>query len=232
VYAAGEIILVVIGILIALQINNWNNERIQRQNALEMSERLLVEAQANYTYLNNAIKRHEIMLKSDLDILQMMGPDFNNQDGEKLDSLMVHTLIASRLDIQDAVLQQAINNDDFNQVVSTDLKNSIYQIPTIFLIIQGGEQSFKQFTNGSMLTVINKVYSLRDMDYRFSPHMTAIGPSKFSIDSRIILGSFEFENILQNKYYESNSVFENYKTLRKHYRALMIYLKTEIDKYQ
>ena len=28
VYAIGEIILVVIGILIALQINNWNNKRI------------------------------------------------------------------------------------------------------------------------------------------------------------------------------------------------------------
>ena len=30
-YAIGEIVLVVIGILIALQINNWNKERIRRQ---------------------------------------------------------------------------------------------------------------------------------------------------------------------------------------------------------
>lgn len=29
VYAIGEIVLVVIGILIALQINNWNQKRIQ-----------------------------------------------------------------------------------------------------------------------------------------------------------------------------------------------------------
>ena len=32
-YAIGEIILVVIGILIALQINNWNNHRIKKQSA-------------------------------------------------------------------------------------------------------------------------------------------------------------------------------------------------------
>ena len=32
-YAMGEIILVVIGILIALQINNWNNHRINQENA-------------------------------------------------------------------------------------------------------------------------------------------------------------------------------------------------------
>ena len=29
IYAIGEIVLVVIGILIALQINNWNNNRIE-----------------------------------------------------------------------------------------------------------------------------------------------------------------------------------------------------------
>jgi len=30
-YALGEIFIVVLGILIALSINNWNNERIRRQ---------------------------------------------------------------------------------------------------------------------------------------------------------------------------------------------------------
>ena len=32
-YATGEILLVVIGILIALQINNWNTRRIERKEA-------------------------------------------------------------------------------------------------------------------------------------------------------------------------------------------------------
>ena len=40
-YAAGELVLVVVGILIALQINNWNEERIQqneiREYALSLS---------------------------------------------------------------------------------------------------------------------------------------------------------------------------------------------------
>ena len=33
-YAVGEIVLVVIGILIALQINNWNEERKQKQKEI------------------------------------------------------------------------------------------------------------------------------------------------------------------------------------------------------
>ena len=37
VYAAGELLLVIVGILIALQINNWNEERIEQQEIREYS---------------------------------------------------------------------------------------------------------------------------------------------------------------------------------------------------
>ncbi len=39
-YAIGEIFLVVVGILIALQINNWNNRRIERKQELKTYENL------------------------------------------------------------------------------------------------------------------------------------------------------------------------------------------------
>jgi len=37
-YAVGEIVLVVIGILIALQINNWNSERINLNKKKSISQ--------------------------------------------------------------------------------------------------------------------------------------------------------------------------------------------------
>jgi hypothetical protein len=40
VYAVGEIVLVVIGILIALQINNWNQGRINKQNELKVYQNI------------------------------------------------------------------------------------------------------------------------------------------------------------------------------------------------
>jgi len=42
-YAIGEIVLVVIGILIALSINNWNSERINRKQEKEYLSRLVVD---------------------------------------------------------------------------------------------------------------------------------------------------------------------------------------------
>lgn len=40
-YAIGELILVVFGILIALQINNWNEERIEQQQIAEYAHALI-----------------------------------------------------------------------------------------------------------------------------------------------------------------------------------------------
>ncbi|MDX1591319.1 MAG: DUF6090 family protein [Balneolaceae bacterium] len=54
VYAIGEILLVVIGILIALQVNNWNEERKQEQEALQVLgdlERSIGSLQSGAFYL-------------------------------------------------------------------------------------------------------------------------------------------------------------------------------------
>ncbi|WP_163322632.1 DUF6090 family protein [Draconibacterium mangrovi] len=51
-YAVGEILLVVIGILIALQINNWNSNRIDRLKEREYLENFLEELKRDSLFLN------------------------------------------------------------------------------------------------------------------------------------------------------------------------------------
>ena len=50
IYAIGEIALVVIGILIALQINKWNEERKDRNLEKEYIGRLKIEMQENEVF--------------------------------------------------------------------------------------------------------------------------------------------------------------------------------------
>ena len=58
-YAIGEIVLVVIGILIALQINNWN-EKHQAQNKMESNfQNLTEDLESNKLQLLNLIKNRE-----------------------------------------------------------------------------------------------------------------------------------------------------------------------------
>lgn len=52
IYAAGEIFLVVIGILIALQINNWNDHRIEGKKELAYLKRLQEDIQSDRVFLD------------------------------------------------------------------------------------------------------------------------------------------------------------------------------------
>jgi len=52
-YAIGEIVLVVIGILIALQINNWNERRKLNQNDLQLCKELLNDALADSVFFQS-----------------------------------------------------------------------------------------------------------------------------------------------------------------------------------
>ncbi len=67
-YAVGEILLVVIGILIALQVNNWNIERAEAKLAKTYIEPLLNETERNSTSMKASIKTME-MISRFLDLL-------------------------------------------------------------------------------------------------------------------------------------------------------------------
>ena len=62
-YAFGEIVLVVIGILIALQINNWYQFRIDRKSEKNIYKDLREELQTNKAILNNAMVRRNAIYK-------------------------------------------------------------------------------------------------------------------------------------------------------------------------
>ena len=54
-YAFGEIVLVVIGILIALQINNWNVKRLEKNQQLKIYERVLEDIDNDISELSNTL---------------------------------------------------------------------------------------------------------------------------------------------------------------------------------
>ena len=60
-YAIGEIILVVIGILIALQINNWNEERIRANKEIVYLANVNKEFRENKKQLDSVVKSHKIV---------------------------------------------------------------------------------------------------------------------------------------------------------------------------
>lgn len=69
-YAIGEILLVVIGILIALQVNNWNEERLDRGKELRLLGQLQNDLQVSSESINDLYGRLEISSSSADSLLQ------------------------------------------------------------------------------------------------------------------------------------------------------------------
>ncbi len=89
-YAIGEIILVVIGILIALSINNWNQNRI-----LKLEEKAIIKNLYN-EYLQNK-KIIAITIKTSVDcentlrhLMNLMGKDEEYLKKQNIDSLIFY----------------------------------------------------------------------------------------------------------------------------------------------
>jgi len=62
-YAIGEIFLVMIGILLALQVNNWNEKRHQRQKEKKILIELKRDLVSNDTILQHEIKNQQIIIE-------------------------------------------------------------------------------------------------------------------------------------------------------------------------
>lgn len=88
-YALGEIILVVIGILIALQINNWNENRINSNKETIVLANIHKEFKQNKKQLDSIVKTHLKVHKSGAKIIGLF-PIKSKPKNEVLDSLSVY----------------------------------------------------------------------------------------------------------------------------------------------
>lgn len=78
-YASGEILLVVIGILIALQINNWNTDRINRIQEKEYLSRIVQDLKIDLNNLEVSISSNDVRILRGVQILEMFGCQDNIQ---------------------------------------------------------------------------------------------------------------------------------------------------------
>ena len=73
-YAIGEIVLVMIGILLALQVNNWNIKNNERLYQLKQLSNLKLEIETMQEFLKFQITALESAVEGTKPLLELMGP--------------------------------------------------------------------------------------------------------------------------------------------------------------
>lgn len=62
IYAVGEITLIIIGIILALQLNTWNNNSMVKAETKELLDRLVEDLEKDLSYFDAQKSEYEIWL--------------------------------------------------------------------------------------------------------------------------------------------------------------------------
>jgi uncharacterized membrane protein YgaE (UPF0421/DUF939 family) len=93
IYAFGEIILVVIGILLALQVNNWNEDIKTRKKETQLIENLKSEYQTNLAILKEIRAHYKDTYSSTNQLLKLVGKSNTYIQNNNTDSLLFHAIL-------------------------------------------------------------------------------------------------------------------------------------------
>ena len=124
-YAIGEIVLVVIGILIALQINNWNTERQNSETNTKLLEKLKIELQLNITrlnYLNRTNGGYVHKMKSNDSVLAILS---EGAKPENLELLVNRPYVSNTLNLYSSTYEEMKNTGRLYRLGSDSLLNAI-----------------------------------------------------------------------------------------------------------
>ena len=163
-YAIGEIILVVIGILIALSINNWNELRKERLNEGEILKTLNEEFSRNNITLDSTlilIKRTENALRV---VLQSIQPKPQlNYTPIQLDSLLNYTLSNPYWSRSEYTLRNLESSGKLSTLSNEELKSKLYEWSIIATNINDKDED-ATFGFNHLLNYYKENGSLRNLD--------------------------------------------------------------------
>ena len=124
-YAIGEIILVVIGILIALQINDWNELRKINLQEQELLKGLEEEFVINFNRLENVLQLHEKSIESANKLMTYFNTNINDIPETKFDSLQFHIQNVWTFNPRKGLLNSVIASGQINLISNIELKNQL-----------------------------------------------------------------------------------------------------------
>lgn len=145
-YAIGEIFLVVIGILIALQINNWNQQRINNQKEQEILKNIHQEFVENKKQIDNILKERKLLIENCDKVIAMF--PIKELTRPTLDSLKLYlggTFSRYTFNPSQGTVNSLISTSSFNLIRNDELKKLLISWSDLVLDYQEEELEAKNY---------------------------------------------------------------------------------------
>lgn len=205
-YAVGEIILVVIGILIALSINNWNEYRKDRNQEREFLVQLQSEFESNLNQLDQKIALRKDMIKAAITLLNCI--DFpENCNPDIISTNIGYSILAPTFD---PIVNDIISSGRIQLLQSADLKQKLSLWTSEIVQVTEEEQMWTHYRSNEYVPFLLNFGIHRTLTNNFWNNSTAqsfqldnkgessfeIGNSKKKFDFSILLNDSKFESLV------------------------------------
>lgn len=195
-YAVGEIFLVVVGILIAVQIDDWNQHRKDQKKEKELLKSLNAEFQINKNSLLKSIKSYQNLFSSTSYAMELMG-----KPEERLSKINLDSVISSCIDTYDYtptqnVLSEILSTGKLDLIQSDSLKFYLFLWTSDMNSIAESWQTIDHFNEGMLIPYLSKKILLKNVD-QYSILLWK-SPSAFDVKTSEIFSDPIFESYLDN----------------------------------
>lgn len=211
IYAAGEILLVVVGILIALQINTWNQARQAREAECVVLHKLLVDLRANaITFEQEQLKMERQKSHTKL-LLDIMRSDPVPEAHKALDTLLYQGTEVVILQPQLEYLHSVLNNK-MELIADDELQERLTRFPAVHNRYKAAESILRGITTNRLRPRIQEHIYLRGLD---PAHQ------EFPSDRRTMLADRTIANMLTDRYWEMGDWFRGMRAMREENELLI-----------
>ena len=199
-YAIGEIVLVVFGILIALQINTWNNEQIEKRKEQDVLIGLHETFSSNLENLNFIISISQDAFDSSKTLMSLMGPNASDYTNVEVDSLIGHMINYSTYDPSTGSVDDIINSGKLNIIQNKILKVNISNWSGMFNDAKKDIDIANNHAFNVLVIYLNDKINLKNIAVpkRVSEitQLDIVEPSHFPVNYEVFMRSKEFENLV------------------------------------
>ncbi|MFK5891098.1 MAG: DUF6090 family protein [Flavobacteriaceae bacterium] len=229
-YAIGEIVLVVIGILIALSINTWNQNKQQQKVEISTLKALASEFKENRNSIQSC-KDHIIKMRLSGDSIRMqIGPKLSPLNTDNINRIIGDIGSTLKCKVSIDILEDIQGSGKLNLLTNEKIRRSISKWSSYLKELEGEENDWAQEFSQQFIPYANKWLQWDNVDFQFNKDDSRYFKSRFIIDPRVILQKPEFSNIMAIQYWRITRVQSRTDSLLKHTDKLVALIQKELKK--
>jgi hypothetical protein len=215
-YAIGEIVLVVIGILIALQINNWNEQRKEGHEEQKVLKAIRADFLFNKIEIEQNIQETTWTVNGTKKVMDLCLLPLEEIDEQVADSALRHMVSFSTFHPSDGALQDLINAGKLNILKDDTLRDRLSNWNSRVDDVTEDEAYLKDFLDEYLLPI-----RLENLEFQKG--------SKNQVDHMHLYESVRFENIVKKVHDMASYQVRLYEELQNEIDGIITQVDEQIE---